>query len=188
MTGLRGLDSDGSGINVTNFARVTAAVINHPCRMGNSCDDATVPDLTQTKIRIYDQTNGEPLSMATVKVWKVKSVGQYDSQIIAEGLTDDDGEFGFAWDSAFNNFDYLPLIKASLPTHYPDAVWISIFDAQEQKLVFGRDQMVVELPLIIKTGDIDNDGDTDGSDLYELVIDMDQIELSVIAASFGNFE
>lgn len=172
-------------INETNFAWVTAAVINHPCRMGNSCYDETIPDLTRTKIRIYDNADGEALLNATVKIWKVKSVGQYDSEIIAEGVTDNNGEFEFSWDAAFNNFDYLALIKASIANHYPNAVWISIFDAQEQKLVFGREQMVVELPLILHTGDIDRDSDTDGLDLYDLIVDMSQLELSIFAENFG---
>jgi len=173
-------------INETNFAPVTAAAINHPCRMGNSCYDETIPDLTRTQIRIYDNADGEPLLNATVKIWKVKSVGQYDSEIIAEGVTDNNGEFEFSWDAAFNNFDYLALIKASIATYYPNAVWISIFDAQEQKLVLGREQMVVELPLILHTGDMDRDNDTDGLDLYDLIVDMSQLELSIFAENFGN--
>ena len=35
-------------------------------------------------------------------------------------------------------------------------------------------------------GDIDNDGDTDGIDLYELLLNMDQIDLSLFAKSFGS--
>ena len=102
-----------------------------------------------------------------------------------EGVTDNNGEFEFSWDAAFNNFDYLALIKASIANHYPNAVWISIFDAQEQKLVFGQEQMVVELPLILHTGDIDRDSDTDGLDLYDLIVDMSQLELSIFAENFG---
>ncbi|MCD4722515.1 MAG: hypothetical protein K8S13_22060 [Desulfobacula sp.] len=37
-------------------------------------------------------------------------------------------------------------------------------------------------------GDIDNDGDTDGTDLYKLMTDMDQIDLAVFAESFGGNE
>ena len=48
--------------------------------------------------------------------------------------------------------------------------------------------MVVELPLMLHTGDIDSDGDTDGMDLYELIADMSQLELSIFAENFGNID
>lgn len=48
--------------------------------------------------------------------------------------------------------------------------------------------MVVELPLTPHTGDIDRDGDTDGMDLYELVVDINQLELSIFADNFGNVD
>jgi hypothetical protein len=138
-------------MNIIHFAEVTVAVINSPCRAGNSsCLQTTVPDLNNPTVRIVDALTGEPISGTQVNVWNVRSGSPYTVRLLTDVSTDALGEAPFAWETTppiarFNNFDNLKLFKAFATGYQPAVTYVSIFDAQERKMVHGLDDMVVTL-------------------------------------------
>ena len=129
------------------FARVTAAVINGPNRTAGY-DSRSLPDLSRTKIAVT-AGGGQPVAGAAVKAWKVRNAGLDETAtLLFEGTTGADGTVQFAWPGAFNNYDFLLLVKAYPPGGGDGvALHYSIFDAQEQKLVYGRNELVIPVSL-----------------------------------------
>lgn len=165
-----------------NLAEVTVEVVNRGPR-NNDTKMATLPDLSAATVEVSDAETGTPLSDASVTVWKVRSFPPYYNEITAEGLTDYSGGFVFTWTpyphiSVFSNYDHLKLIKVYAQGYEPAAEWVSIYDCQEAKLVYGMDRMIVPVQLFPEPpfcpGDVDGDGNVGGSDL------------GILAESFGS--
>ena len=123
--------------NGIRFAPVTAAMINAGFRNVLPLS-RYLPDLSATRIHV--QKNG-PVANALVKVWKVQAFLPFPATLVFQGHTDNDGVVQFAWSGAPNNADNVILIKVWPATGLPAAKWFSIYDAQEQKMVWGSNDL-----------------------------------------------
>jgi hypothetical protein len=133
--------------NQVRFARVTAAMINAGYRNSLPTTRYT-PDLTAIKAWVRRYGTHEPVSNALVKVWRVEAYGSGISQIIFDGATSPDGNVQFAWNGAPNNADNLMVIKC-YPMNAPPMVrWFSVYDAQEERMVFGHTNLNIYLDAV----------------------------------------
>ena len=127
------------------FADVTAAVIN--ARVRWSLND-TLPDLSRTRILVHRAETGTPVASARVKVWRVQSFPPYAGELVLDALTDAAGRVPFDWQAGFNNYEHLILVKVSHPdARAPAARWVSLYDAQEAKMV--RNEADFEVPVLL---------------------------------------
>ncbi len=138
-------------MDTVHFTELSTTLINAPCR-GGSCLHQTLPDLANTKIRVVDALTGEPINNAQVNAWNVRSVPPYTATLVTDATTNADGEVIFPWDTIpasgwFSNFNNMKLIKAVAANYQSAATHVSLFDAQERKMVYGLDEMVVSLYL-----------------------------------------
>jgi hypothetical protein len=134
-----------------SFADVTVGVVNRGPRNADSML-ATLPDLTCAKVKVIDKQSGLPLPNVLVMVWNVNSISPYSNEVIAQGSTDVSGELEFSWapylgTGVFGNDFHFKLIKSYLEGYEPEAKWVSIYDCQEEKVVHGMDQMVIQVAL-----------------------------------------
>ncbi|HEX8236492.1 MAG TPA: post-COAP-1 domain-containing protein [Abditibacteriaceae bacterium] len=129
------------------FANVTTAVINARIRPAYPDDyKAMLPDLSRT--RIWSLGQGQrPLANSRVVAWKVQKYAASDI-VLFDGYTNADGYIEFPWSGDFNNYDFALLIKVFPPNGgTPTTKWYSIFDAQEQKMVYGKNQL--DIPVAV---------------------------------------
>ena len=128
------------------FAQVSSAMIDAGFRnvfpLGRH-----LPDLSATRVWLFSQGPQNPIPNATVRVWKV-SAGTDAAEEIFHGLSDSHGQVQFAWNGAPNSDDNLVLIKAYPPAGgAPKVRWYSVYEAQEQKVLFGREQLNIFIDL-----------------------------------------
>jgi hypothetical protein len=118
-------------LSLAQFSDLTATIINGSYRNG-------VPSFEQFTIQVLDE-NGLPVSNANVKVWNVQGVSPFVSQLVTDGLTDENGQIVIPWGAptySHNANNLLRLIKV-----YRDGVsvteprYVSIFDADIASLV-----------------------------------------------------
>ena len=158
LNNIYGLDLVGSptGLDALRstvaLADVTVAVVDRGPRRTES-QIATLPDLSHVYVEVLDDATGLPVSDATVRVWNVHSFTPYDPEELSVLPTGSPGLFEFAWDpypniSVFSNYEHLKLIKAYADGYEAEATWVSIYDAQQEKMVDGNSQMIVSLRLV----------------------------------------
>ena len=138
--------------DTVGFADVTVAVVDLGPRVVNLI--GTVPDLSQVNVEVIDADTGLPISDATVRTWNVRSFSPYASEELTVSATGTPGLFQFAWDpyphiSIFGNYDHLKSIKAFADGYEPAATWVSLYDAQYEKLINGNDQMTISVSLAL---------------------------------------
>ncbi len=136
------------------FADVTKAIINGSFRTGLNHNE-TLPDLTQSKVRVIDQASGAPLANVRVRIWNVASSTPYTASLITDMRTDDSGHVSFDWGGGLNNIDHLLLIKAHRGYGISEASqWFSIFDAQQQFLIDGRESPLITFETFVAPDEI----------------------------------
>ena len=129
--------------NFVQFSALTATVMN-----GDFRNSSPMVDLSNIILRVVD-AKGNLLENADVKVWSVAG-NTYQSQLMVDGTTDANGEIAFAWDGAanpHNSYDFLRLIKVYRNGYLPSAKYVSIFDADIEKLVLNKDQLHIQVIL-----------------------------------------
>lgn len=113
------------------YSTLTAAVINGPYRNG-------IPSLEYYTIQVLDD-NGNPVSGANVKVWNVRGYAPYQSELLFDTFSDENGEVSLPWGgsgSAHTAANFLRLIKV-----YKDGRsivkprYLSIFEMDSAMLV-----------------------------------------------------
>ncbi len=123
------------------YSNLTAAVMSGGYRNG-------VISFDHYTVRILDE-NEQPVPSADVKVWSIQATSPYTSQLLFDGQTDGNGQIALAWGGPadpHNTNDLLRLIKV-----YKDGVsltqpkYVSIFDADIQKLVYEKDSFTVTM-------------------------------------------
>jgi hypothetical protein len=123
-------------LGLVQFSQLTATLIG-----GEYRNSAPLVDLSQIGIHVVDP-NGLPLSEANVKVWRVSGVYPYQAQLLADGWTDSDGKFTFAWGGSanpHNSYEFLRLVKVFKDGYDASASYISIFDTDITRLVHASD-------------------------------------------------
>ena len=138
--------------NTVAFADVTVAVVNRGPRSWDSMI-STLPDLSTVKVEVLDARIGVPISNATVRVWQVNGISYVNEELwVTAGAAV--GTYEFYWDSnnAFNTSGHLKLIKAFAPDYEAETVWFSVFDAVEEQLIYGRDELVIRVYLMPAAG------------------------------------
>ena len=168
-------------LDSVRFADVTVSIVNLGPRNPDT-NLATLPDLSQTRIEVVEIGSGRPIPCASVTVWNVRSFPPYTHEIIAQGASDFSGGFEFSWTpyprlAVFSNYDHLKLIKVFLEGYKPRTKWVSIYDCQAEKLLYGMDQMIIPVALLPETEFFEGDLDCDGS--------VDGFDLGVLAKAFG---
>ena len=138
--------------NAVEFAEVTVAVVNRGPRNWDSML-STLPDLSAVKVQALDARTGVPISGATVRAWNVNGIS-YENQEIPVEASATAGTHEFYWDSwnAFNTSGHLKLIKVFAPDYKAEAVWFSVFDAVEEKMVHGRNELAIPVYLMPAAG------------------------------------
>lgn len=121
------------------FAHVSAAMINAGYRNGFPIE-RYVPDLSATTVWVFRDVPQNPIVNAWVRVWDVSQRTDTATEIF-NGLSDSSGKVQFAWNGGDNNEHNTILIKVYPPAASPKARWFTFYDAQEQKMVFGRNRL-----------------------------------------------
>ena len=127
------------------FAQVSAAMINAGFRNAFPFS-RYLPDLSDTTVWLFSEGPQNPVVNAAVRIWKVSARTDAAEEIFA-GSSDASGKVQFAWNGSPNNDDNLILIKAFPPLGSPQVRWYSVYEAQEQKILFGRDRLNIYLDL-----------------------------------------
>ncbi len=138
--------------DVVTFADVTVAVINRGPRNRDS-QSSTLPDISATEVRVLDKRTSTLIGDATVHVWNVNGISYENEEIpVTRDVTA--GTHEFFWDAwnAFNTSGHLKLIKAFAPGYEAEGVWFSVFDAVEQKMVYGQNRLVIPVYLMPSAG------------------------------------
>ena len=137
--------TDRAGLlNLVKFSALTATIISNDYR-----NVAPMVDLSRINIKIVS-ANGQPIEAANVKVWSVIGSSPYSAGLLADDLTNDNGEFTFGWGGAsnpHNSYDFLRLIKVYKDGYIASAKYVSIFDADIVKLVDGSDTLNIIIQL-----------------------------------------
>ncbi len=138
------------------FADVTVAIGDRGPRQSAS-SIATLPDLSQVKVQVRDARTKELIANSTTRVWNVRSFSPYYSEELSVTATAPPGEFWFDWPpypsiSVFSNYRHLKLIKAFANDYISETVWISLYDAVEQKMIYGSDEMIIPVYLMPQDG------------------------------------
>jgi hypothetical protein len=126
------------------YSNLTAAIIN-----GNYRNSMPTVDLPNIVLHVVD-SNGLPIRMADVKIWSITGNTSYQSQLMIESLTDDNGQIIFAWGGSstpHNIYDFLRLIKVHQDGYAAAAKYVSIFDADIVKLVENEDNFHITITL-----------------------------------------
>lgn len=137
--------TDRAGLlNLVKFSTLTATIISNNYR-----NAAPMVDLSHVNLKIVS-TDGQPIEDATVKVWSVIGSLPYNAGLLADDLTNDNGDFTFGWGGAsnpHNSYDFLRLIKVYKDGYVASAKYISIFDADIVRLVDGSDTLNITIQL-----------------------------------------
>jgi hypothetical protein len=137
--------TDRAGLlNLVKFSALTATIISNNYR-----NAAPLIDLSHVNVKII-ASDGQPLEAANVKVWSVIGSSPYDTNLLTDALTNNNGEFSFAWgggSNPHNSYDFLRLIKVYKDGYIASAKYISIFDADIVKLVDGSDTLNITIQL-----------------------------------------
>lgn len=133
----------GELIGGVRFSQVSTAMINAGYRRGFPVS-RYVPDLSSVSIRVQSWP-GELIPKVPVKVWKMMAHSPFSARLLCEAASDAKGEVQFSWDAGPDNEDNLILIKA-WPDGQPALLkWVSFYDAQEARMVFGKTNFVIPL-------------------------------------------
>lgn len=123
------------------YSRLTAAIISGSYRNG-------MPSFDHYTIQVLDQ-EGTPVPNANVKVWNVKGSFSNPSELLFDGLSDQNGNVVLPWGGigpTHSAMNFLRLIKA-----YKDGRsivqprYFSIFDADSARLVSQQGEMTLTL-------------------------------------------
>jgi hypothetical protein len=134
------------------FSDLSATICNI-CFRNVATMQTSLPDLANILVNVRSAGSLEPVQGADIKIWSVHSCPPYVSELIVDSTTDENGDLLFDWGVSypFNNFDHLRLIKVYADGFLPAAQYVSVFDAQEARLLEGLDEMTVEFLLDINT-------------------------------------
>jgi hypothetical protein len=128
-------------LDSVRYSNLTAAVINGAYRNG-------LQSFGQYTVRVLDQ-DGVPVEGATVRVWNVRGYSPYQSDLLFDDTTDENGQLLLSWGglgSPRNASNLLRLIKvykggiSITPPRY-----VSIFDMDSAMLVSKESEFVVTL-------------------------------------------
>lgn len=131
-------------LDYVKYSELTAAIMNGDYRNGTP----TV-DLQNITVNVTNE-NGEPIADANVKIWSVIGRAPYNAELFLDSMTNLNGQISFAWGGAsnpHNNYDFLRLIKVYKDGFIASAKYVSIYDADIEKLVKGNDLYDITMPL-----------------------------------------
>jgi hypothetical protein len=126
------------------YSQLTAAVIN-----GDYRNSLPTPDLSGILVNVVD-SKGAPVAAANVKIWSVVGDSSSQSQLMVDAITDGNGQVDFAWGGSampHNVYDFLRLIKVYKTGYAASAKYVSIFDLDIEKLVYGKDRVIITIAL-----------------------------------------
>lgn len=140
----------------TSFARSTVAVINKAWNPKYYADSNYLAERNYARVRPVNSVTGLPVPNATVKVWVVPLDGRQSFAppvLVGDGATDASGQFTFAWNIGFSwalasNYDNKILVKTFANGYESKAVWYSIYDHLEKKLVDFQNEIIVRVPMV----------------------------------------
>ncbi|GEM_PF-2903620 len=128
-------------LQTVHFSSLTAAILDGDYRNGIASFDTIT-------VQVADE-NGLPVVGATVRVWNVNGNSPYASTLLFEGQTSPTGQVSLAWGGKtdpHNSSNLLRLIKVTKNgVSIAQPRYISIFDADREKLARGQDEYIVTL-------------------------------------------
>jgi hypothetical protein len=131
-------------LDFVQYSNLTAALVS-----GDYRNAAPTVDLSNLSIHVVD-SNGIPIEAANVKVWSIVANAPYQSQLIVDTFTNEQGQITFSWGGSTNPhniYDLLRLIKIYKDGYVAAAKYISIFDTDIEKLVNNNDQFDIMVTL-----------------------------------------
>ena len=126
------------------YSPLTAAIIN-----GDYRNSVPTADLSEILVKVVDG-KGAPVEKANVKIWSVIGDSSYQSLLMADTFSDDEGQISFAWGGSsmpHNVYDFLRLIKVYKDGYAATAKYVSIFDVDITKLVYEKDRLIITIAL-----------------------------------------
>ncbi len=135
------------------YSDLTAAMLNGEFR-GRE-DFAKLPNLESIKVRIIDE-NGNLIPGATITLFRVNSKTETQFTKILDNMPTTNGELTFNWgwknankelSTIYFDTNNARLIKVQAPGFQPAGKWVTIFDAQEVKLLKNQNEWVIEVRL-----------------------------------------
>lgn len=133
-------------LDYVKYSSLTATIMNGSYRNGTP----TV-DLQNITVSVVSES-GEPISDANVKIWNVVGNSPFQTQLLTDAVSDSNGQISFAWggsDNPHNNYEFLRLIKVYKDGYVAYAKYVSIFDADIEKLINGVDLYNISIPLSV---------------------------------------
>ena len=127
------------------FAHVTSAMINAGFRNVFPLS-RYLPNLAATRVWLFSGGPENPIVNATVRVWLVSQRTDIAREIFS-GTSDASGRVQVGWEGEPNNEANTILIKAYPPSGEAKARWYSVYEAQEQKVLFGREELNIYMNL-----------------------------------------
>lgn len=143
-------------LKMTRFNAGTKAHINTDWSQWPYYSAYVMPMTTATEVWVTDPISNTPVAGAQVTVWQVPQPTSAAAKQVAQGNTDSVGRFVFDWKcnpNCFNNYTGILLVKATAQQRDPAATWFSIFDAFEQKAVFGQNAITIDLSMPLTGAD-----------------------------------
>ncbi|NMC13865.1 MAG: hypothetical protein GYA34_13405 [Chloroflexi bacterium] len=139
-----GLSTREALLDYVRFSALTATIMS-----GNYRNNLPTVDLQNITLNIVD-ASGEPITGANVKIWNVVGESPYHTELLLDGYTSSNGQIVFAWggsNNPHNNYDFLRLIKVYKDGYNGAAKYVSIFDADIAKLIYGNDILNIVISL-----------------------------------------
>jgi len=131
-------------LDYVKYSDLTATIMSGDYRNG-----MPTVDLQNITISVTNDS-GEPLSDANIKIWSVIGKSPYPTELLVDAMTDVDGQVSFAWGGAsnpHNNYDFLRLIKVYKEGFTASAKYVSIYDADIEKLIKNNDHYNISISL-----------------------------------------
>jgi hypothetical protein len=131
-------------LNYTQYSELTSAIIS-----GNYRSNFPLIDFDNIVLNIYSN-DGILLSEANVKIWQVKGCCSSESTLLIDEYTDSNGQLIFDWGGSsnpHNNYDFLRLIKVYKDGYESGVKYVSVFDADIEKIIYGKDILEINIEL-----------------------------------------
>jgi len=132
-------------LDKTKFGDLTAAIIN-----GNYFKNFPILDYSNLQIEIVNKRTNMPIPDVNIKLWNIRGTSGNPAILLQDSVSDETGKFLFDWESpgsAHGNYNFLRLVKVYKDGYESSAKYISIFDADIQLFLQGRDMFSAKIAM-----------------------------------------
>lgn len=138
------------------FSPLSSAIINSGTyRTVPNLEQKSLPNMSDITIKVTD-SKGNLISNANVKIFEIEAYSPFASKILVDDYTNEKGEIAFDWlaltpfESPFSAYHEVRLIKVYKTEYTSSVKYISVFDAQEVKVLQGKSKWIIEINISSK--------------------------------------